>query len=231
MKDAYLNLVDFWNKSFTLTEEDKKQLQEEVGPRDYKSLAPSPKLFEALKDFEDKQNVLDYGAGSGWASIIMAKCGASRVLAVDVAENSIEMINCYKQAFEVEDKIDTLFINEKWLEKQEEESFDGFFCSNVIDVIPLEMAKEIIKNSAKVVKDDARVVFSLNYYADPEAMKERGFEVDGASVYIEGVLRLTSLKDEEWIAIFKKYYKEVEVSYFAWPGEEKETRRLFVLKK
>lgn len=232
MKNDYLNLVDFWNQSFALSKDDEERLNKQnIGEEDYKTLAPSQKLFDALVAFKEKENVLDYGAGSGWASIIMAKSGAKHVLAVDVASNSAKMIDCYKKAFGVENQIDSLFINENWLKEQKEESFDGFFCSNVIDVLPLDMAEEIIKNSAKVVKKDARVVFSLNYYIDPTIMKERGFEIDGPSVYINGVLRLTALKDEEWIAIFKKYYKDVEVSYFAWPGEEKETRRLFTLKK
>ena len=62
-------------------------------------------------------------------------------------------------------------------------------------------------------------------------MEKRGCVVDGPHVYINNVLRLTSLKDEEWLDIFKEYYNLVSLSYFAWPGEEKETRRLFVLKR
>ena len=31
--------------------------------------------------------------------------------------------------------------------------------------------------------------------------------------------------------IFKTYYKEVEIRYFAWPGEAKEMRRIFILSK
>ena len=92
------------------------------------------------------------------------------------------------------------------------------------------MAKEIVKETSRVVKKDARVIFSLNFYIDPQLMKERGAEIDGPHVYLDGVLRLTSLKDEEWLEIFKLYFELVSLDYFAWPGEQKETRRIFTLK-
>ena len=54
---------------------------------------------------------------------------------------------------------------------------------------------------------------------------------NGANIYIDGILRLLSLSDEEWTDIFKEYYKKVSLSYYAWPGEQKEMRRLFILEK
>ena len=232
MKDnTYLNLVTFWDQNFLMNEEDKQELLTNIDPdEDYKSLAPSQKQFDALSLFDGYDHILDYGCGSGWASIIMGKSGAKHITAVDVSANSIEMAKCYAKAFKLDDVIECQFIDENWLKQQNNGVFDGFFCSNVIDVIPLDMAEEIIKESARIVKKNARVVFSLNFYIDPEKMKERGADIDGPYVYMNGVLRLTSLKDEEWLEIFKKYYELVSLDYYSWPGEEKETRRLFVLK-
>ena len=231
MNETYKTLVEFWNKGFELSEEDKKQIEGSKGTvDDLKGFALSPKLFDIACSFKDKNNVLDYGCGSGWASLIIAKFGANKVTSVDVAPNSIEMLNKYKKAFEVDNIIDTFAIDENWLGTQEDK-YDGFFCSNVIDVVPLNMAKEIVNNAAKAVKKGARVVFSLNYYIPVKMMEDKGHKVDGPHVYIDGVLRLTSLTDEEWASIFKKYFKLIKLDYFAWTGEAKETRRLFVLEK
>lgn len=230
-KNTYFNLVEFWDEAFKMSKDDKRELLSQINPdEDYKTLAPSQKQFDCLTSFNGFQHVLDYGCGSGWASIIMAKSGTKKIAAVDVSKNSIEMTNCYAKAFQIEDIVDEIFINENWLKQQKSGSFDGFFCSNVIDVVPLDMAEEIIKESARVVKKDARVVFSLNFYIEPKLMLERGAITEGPHVYLNGVLRLTSLKDEEWLEIFKKYYELVSLDYFAWPGEQKETRRLFTLK-
>ncbi len=230
MKDDYQKLVEFWNSNFTLTEEDKKELKN-LDEEDYKKLAPSQKLYDVLGLFQECDTVLDYGCGSGWASVIMAKMGVKNITSAEVAHESLEMLKCYAKAFGVENNIHPTPIDEKWLNSQKEGVFDGFFCSNVIDVVPLEMAKDIIKNAAKVISKNSLAVFGLNYYIDPKKMEERGYIVEGRQVYINGVLRLTSLTDQEWLDTFKDYFETISLSYFAWPGEEKETRRLFVLKK
>ena len=230
MNNDYQKLVEFWNSNFALSEEDKKEL-ERLGNEDYKQLAPSQKLYDALALFKGFNNVLDYGCGSGWASIIMAKMGVKNITSVEVAHQSLEMVKCYAKAFGVSESIKTIPIDEKWLNLQTEGSFDGFFCSNVIDVVPLDMAKDIVKNSAKVLQKGGLAVFGLNYYIQPMVMEDRGYIVKDRQVYINGILRLTSLTDEEWSDIFRDYYEIIDLSFFAWPGEEKETRRLFVLKK
>ena len=156
MNDSYKTLVEFWNKGFVLTDEDRKEIESSTRTEeDLKGFAPSPKLFDIACSFKGKDNVLDYGCGSGWASLIMAKFGANKVTSVDVAPNSIEMLNCYKKAFGVDSIIDAFAIDENWLASQENK-YDGLFCSNVIDVVPLEMSKEIVKNAAKAVKKGAK---------------------------------------------------------------------------
>ena len=232
MNKDYLNLVEFWNNSFKLDEDNKAQFKASVNINtDYKFLASSIKQFEVLEGFAGCNNVLDYGCGSGWASIIMAKSGAKQIDAVDVASNSKNMVSLYSEVFNTSNIIKANTIDEAWLSLQDDNKYDGFFCSNVIDVIPLEMAKEIIKQSARVTTKDAKVVYSLNYYIDPQLMAKRGFNVEGSLVYIDGILRLNSLDDEEWSNLFKQYFKDVKLIYYSWPNEEKETRRLFILSK
>lgn len=230
MNKDYLDLVKFWDSNFVLSKEDEKKLLSEIDPLDDISLAPSKKLYDILASFNGLHHILDYGCGSGWASIIIAKNHARKVTAVDVSNNAIKMTDFYKKAFEVDEKINTLKIDENYLKLLDNEVFDGFYSSNVIDVIPLEMAKEIIKESARIITKNGKAIYSLNYYIDPLKMKSRGHQVNDKSIYIDGVLRLTSLTDEEWSVIFNEYFIIESLSYFSWPGEEKETRRIFVLK-
>lgn len=232
MNKDYLDLVAFWNNSMAMDEESLAKAKEELNPdEDYKDLAPSPKLREVLLNFKDCQKVLDYGCGSGWASIIMSKSGVGQVISAEVAPNAIRMVEFYSEAFGVKEIIKPILIDEHWLSQEAPNQYDGFYCSNVIDVIPLSMAKDIIEASSKVTNRDAVVIFSTNYYIDPQIMKEKGCEVKDNQIYINGILRLNALTDEEWTKIFKEYYQDVEISYFAWPGEAKETRRIFILKK
>ena len=102
IQEDYKTLVDFWNQNFALEEEEKKQLEETSNDDSWKELPPSAKLFDVLTSFKGKEHVLDYGCGSGWGSLVMAKSGVSRITAVDVANNSLEMLRCYAKAYGVE---------------------------------------------------------------------------------------------------------------------------------
>lgn len=231
MKD-YEILKEFWDQNFKVSEEEIEELKNQISKdSDYLSLAPSAKLASTLDYFKGLDNVLDYGCGSGWASIILAKNGIKKVCAVDVSASSISLTNLYSSLFKVNDQVNSIVIDKDWLSKQSDSSSDGIFSSNVIDVLPLSMSKDIVKESARILKKDGIAIFSLNYYIDPNLMAKRGFEIKDNQIYIDGVLRLTSLKDSEWLEIFDEFFILIKLDYFAWPNEEKETRRIFVLKK
>ena len=232
MNNDYNNLVSFWNKSFILNDETKEEILKMENVKDsWKDMSPSIKLNEALTLFNGKDNILDYGCGQGWASIVMAKNGIKNIYDCDVAENSIKLLDFYKELYDVKDNINSFVIDSNWIKTEDDNKYNGLYCSNVIDVIPLDMAKDIIKEASRIVKEGSTVIFSLNYYIDPAVMQNKGCEVENSQIYIDGVLRLNSLKDEECKDIFSKYFKFIKLSYFSWPGEEKETRRLFIMKK
>ena len=223
-------LIEFWNTAFAMSEEEKEEYRKNI--EDWKELAPSEKLFHAAELLGSKKKVLDYGCGNGWAGIIAAKSGCTDVTAVDVSENGVEAARFLSGLYAVEDRMHFSAVSPDWLSTVPDGIYDGFFCSNVLDVIPTETAKEIIREVARVVTDDASVVIGLNYYMSPEKAAERGIElVDGNCVYMNGVLRLVSLSDEEWTDVFSPYFTVEKLDHFAWPGETKETRRLFFLRK
>ncbi|MCR5491163.1 MAG: GNAT family N-acetyltransferase [Bacilli bacterium] len=219
-KNEYTSLVNFWDGAFG--KNPIGDAPEGFDPEEaYKEIAPSKKLFDAAASLGAKKKVLDYGCGHGWASVIAAKSGCPDVLGVDVALNGVKSAEAFARMFKAEAKFEK--IDSEWIFKQKDGVFDGFFCSNVLDVIPMEMAKDIIREAARITTEDASIIFSFNYFAPPK---------DGSNkIYVDGILRLVSKTDEEWTALFAPYYEVVRLEYFAWPGEQKESRRLFYLKK
>ena len=226
MDSKYNNLVKFWNNAFKISDEDKKQILNEYQNFDYKELAPSLKLYEAVANLKSLNNVLDYGCGDGWASVIAAK-NNSNVFAVDVIDSGLELLELYKKVFNVERNIKTLKIDSDWLSKEKEESYDAIVCSNVLDVLPNDMSNKIIDDFARIIKKGGILVIGLNYYIDPSKAKLN----EDNELYIDGVLRLLNKSDEEWSKLFKKYFEVEKLEHFAWAGEETEKRRLFYLKK
>lgn len=229
MDDVIKDLNKFWNNYYKLNEEDLNYFKS-IDSSDFLSLAPSKKQIDALNLLKDSKNVIDYGCGNGWASIIMAKLGTSKITAVDLNENPIKQLNLFKKAYEVDDKITSLIIDDNWLKMQKDDSYDGFFSSNVIDVIPLNISESIIKEAKRILKKYSYAIFSINYYISIDEMKKRKWDVKDNSAFIDGILRLTSLSDEEWISVFTKYFNVIDVIHYAWPEEENENRRLFILK-
>ena len=224
-------LIEFWDKAFAMSEEDMMQ-EKETCKDSWSDLAPSEKLFKAAVSLGSAGKVLDYGCGSGWAGIIAAKSGCSDVTAVDVSPGAAKAAAFYADLFDVADKVHVSCVSPSWMADVPSCTYDGFICSNVLDVVPAETAQDIIRQSARVVRPGASVIIGLNYYLSPETAASKGLDlVAGNRLYVDGVLRLVSLSDEEWTARFSDLFDVERLEHFAWPGEKSETRRLFYLRK
>ena len=221
----YETLLTHWNRVYGESDGD------DGGEADWRDLAPSPKLFDAARSLRDCENALDYGCGSGWAGILMAKCGCRRVTCADPAPNAVETVKRGAARYRVEDRVRGVLASDAWLSGMPDGSYDGFFCSNVLDVVPLEMAEEILRHAARVVKPGGPVIISLNYCMLPERIGELGLDCrDGNRIYMGGVLRLVNRTDGEWIGLLERYLTVERLEHFAWPGEATEARRLFYLR-
>ena len=228
---VYKDLVKFWENAFNISEDDKNEILNEMKEDDYKSLAPSFKLIRAVEELHDLNNVLDYGCGSGWASIICAK-NNSFVTSVDVTESSLELLKLYSNVFNVNDKINIIKIDSSWLKGENDNKYDGIISSNVLDVLPKRMSEEIVKELYRILKNDSYLIVGLNYYIEPNKAREAKMYInDDNELYIDGVLRLLDKSDDEWIELFSKYFNIEKLEYFAWEGEDNERRRLFYLRK
>ena len=232
MKDAKKvnsDLVAFWNEAIKLPEDYKEEVRKATD-NSVMDIVPSQKLYDAVKELGSYKKVLDYGCGSGWGAIVAASNGCKDVLAVDLGKNITDAAKFYADVLGV--NIKTEVIDENWIKNVPACTFDGLVCSNVLDVVPLETAENIVKEMARITTSDAKIVIGLNFYMSKEMAKKRNIElVDDMYLFVNDVLRLSSLSDDEWKIIFAPYFEVVKLDYFAWEGEEKESRRLFVLKK
>ena len=224
-------LIAFWDHAFTLSEEQKARILDQQGD-DWRDLAPSDKLFQAACSLGRRKKVLDLGCGTAWAAIIAAKSGCADITAVDAAPAAVQAGRLYAERYDVADRIRFACVPSGWLQSVPSETYDGVFCSNVLDVVPPETAEEIIRQSARIARWDGSVIVGLNYCLSPEAAAAKGLELtDGNRLYLDGVLRLVSRTDEEWTRLFSPWYTVEHLDHFAWPGEAKEMRRLFRLRK
>lgn len=217
-------LQEFWNQAFGK--------QPEASVKEIKTLAPSEKLFLAAASLGRCSDVLDYGCGSGWASIIAAESGAENVSAADVSENALNQVRKTAHLYGFDEIIHPVQIDSDWLKRIPDESFDAVFCSNVLDVIPSETAVLILNEFARIMTNGAMLIVGMNYYLSPEKAAKRNLDLkEDGKLYVDGILRMVSKSDEEWISVFSKWFSLEKLDHFAWPSEKEETRRLFYLKK
>ena len=227
IKTDYKNSLDFWDSAYEKESQDNSL----ENNQNWKELAPSEKFIEALSIFSNCEKVLDYGCGNSWASIIMAKLGCKQITAVDLVKNAINFALSNIKFYNLEKAIETSVITADWLQKEESNKYDGFFCSNVIDVVPEEIANNILKEAARVIKPGSKLIISMNFYLDTSKPSSRAFELKNSNyIYREGILRMVTRTDEECSSILSKYFNIEKLDHFSWPGEATETRRLFYLK-
>ena len=162
----------------------------------------------------------------------MACSGCNDITSVDVSKNAIKMLNVYKKLFNVEKNINAINIDDQWLKGEDSDKYDAVICSNVIDVLPFSISKEIIKEIYRITKANSTIIFSMNYYLDEEMRAKKGSDInEEGELFVDGILRLLNKSDEEWTNIFTKYFKLIKLEHFAWLDEKEERRRLFYLKK
>ncbi len=224
-------MIDFWDKSFALSVEQSTDAQHQK-PKNWQEIAPCEKLFWAACSLGNKKKVLDYGCGNAWAGIIAAKSGCADVTAVDAAPGAVRAAQIFAEVYGVRERVHVECGTSGWLRSVQSGIFDGLICSNVLDVIPPETAETILEQSARIMTRDASLIVGLNFYLSPEAAAARSMALtDGNRLYLDGVLRLVPRTDDEWAEAFSHWYTVEQLEHFAWPGEAKETRRLFWLRK
>ena len=224
----YKRLLDFWETTYANSQH-QIELENLNNDNNWRELAPSEKFINALSSFSNCENVLDYGCGDGWGSIIMAKAGCKNIISVDLSKSAIKNLkeNTYK--YGVNNSIQAEVVSSDWINSENASKYDGFFCSNVIDVVPEEIADNILNQAHRIVKKDSKIIISLNYYLNTKPTPNNNFKLKGNYMYRDGILRMVSRSDQEWSDIFSKYFIVEKIDHFSWPGETRELRRLFYL--
>ena len=201
MNKAYERETEMWNQVF-----------KECTPVDLRNLDLQVETMfdEALKLFAEKTtNVLDFGCGTGDISFQYLQYQPThKVLGIDASKTGIEFatetarLSDYKTATFLEGTDHTV-------KQLEENSFDGVILSNVLDVMPKDVSKEVVEDLERVLKPG-------------------GYENMGNNIYEDNhIMRLRQATTNYWKERFARFGKEIIYLEFEYPWQEG-MNRLFV---
>ena len=196
MNKAYERETEMWNQVF-----------KECTPVDLRNLDLQVETMfdEALKLFAQKTtNVLDFGCGTGDISFQYLQYQPThKVLGIDASKTGIEFatetarLSDYKTATFLEGTDHTV-------KQLEENSFDGVILSNVLDVMPKDVSKEVVEDLERVLKPGGYWFIKMNH-----------------------VMRLRQATTNYWKERFTRFGKEIIYLEFEYPWQEG-MNRLFV---
>jgi len=190
-------------------------------------------MFDICLDiFASKcKNILDFGCGTGDVIFQCYEFGNMNYgLGVDLSQTGIEyarkmtLVNNYHGLnFDVGDI--------SYFDSYEEGSFDGIILSNVLDVMPKDVAVTTFIRLTELLPPKGLMFVKLNPYYDKEDMKKWGMTQIKDNLFEEdGVLRYRELDTVTWKHSFEKSFNIIRYLEFPYPWQEG-MNRLFLLEK
>ena len=159
----------------------------------------SLKLIELMPP-KDKL-VLDLGGAYGRDSVYLAKKGF-QVICADLSEKAISLGKKWAKEENVSEKIDFKLID-FFDNSFEDNSFDAIISFNFLHLFLEEKRKEIIKELARITKENGLIVFS-NFstkeaqYGKGKEYEKNTFHTKGKPVHFFGKQELTDLFEEHF---------------------------------
>jgi ubiquinone/menaquinone biosynthesis C-methylase UbiE len=165
-------------------------------------------LDEYLKVLGDTcEEVLDVACGNGLCLIETKIIGEKikKGLGFDSSKNAIENAKMIVSNSKI-DNLNFIIGNDEYLNTLSDESYDGIFCSNFLDVIPDEISKRVIKNIKRIQKAGGLLLLKFNFYLSADLINKLRMEKVSDNCYaINGVFRANNKTTEEWLTFFPNY--------------------------
>ena len=194
-------LVDYWDSVF------KDGKPSTINKETFKNYGDT--FYQSLKFIGDHSNrVLEIGCADGY-SLMYTNLYGKKVSFCLGLDTSINAINLAKENIKLSklENINFELSSNASLDLINDNSFDGIICSNVLDVLPIDVAKGIITNIDRILCPNGYIFLKFNYYVSEELKSRiKGMVNMGENCYsLNGVLRLHNEPIEYWKKLFKDY--------------------------
>ena len=197
-----------------------------------KSLSVEPMFDICLDIFASEcKKVLDFGCGTGDVIFQCYEFGnIDSGLGIDLSETGIEFAKKFASVNKY-NNLDFKVGDISYFDNFADGSFDGIILSNVLDVMPKDVALKTFKRLTDLLAPKGLMFVKLNPFYEKSDMKEWGLTQIKDNLFEEnGVLRYRELDTASWKQSFEKHYEIIRYLEFPYPWQEG-MNRLFLLQK
>lgn len=223
IKRDYNRSINMWNDVYS-----KCKIVDLKG----KSLSVEPMFDICLDIFASEcKKVLDFGCGTGDVIFQCYEFGnIDSGLGIDLSETGIEFAKKFAYVNKY-NNLDFKVGDISYFDNFADGSFDGIILSNVLDVMPKDVALKTFKRLTDLLAPKGLMFVKLNPFYEKSDMKEWGLTQIKDNLFEEnGVLRYRELDTASWKQSFEKHYEIIRYLEFPYPWQEG-MNRLFLLQK
>lgn len=223
IKRDYNRSINMWNDVYS-----KCKIVDLKG----KSLSVEPMFDICLDIFASEcKKVLDFGCGTGDVIFQCYEFGnMDSGLGIDLSETGIEFAKKFASVNKY-NNLDFKVGDISYFDNFADGSFDGIILSNVLDVMPKDVALKTFKRLTDLLAPKGLMFVKLNPFYEKSDMKEWGLTQIKDNLFEEnGVLRYRELDTASWKQSFEKHYEIIRYLEFPYPWQDG-MNRLFLLQK
>ena len=198
-----------------------------------KSLSVEPMFDICLDIFASEcKKVLDFGCGTGDVIFQCYEFGnIDSGLGIDLSETGIEFAKKFASVNNYHN-LDFQIGDISFFDNYNSNSFDGIILSNVLDVMPKDVALKTFRRLTDLLVPSGLMFVKLNPYYEKSDMKAWGFTQIKDNLFEEnGVLRYRELDTASWKQSFEKHYEIIRYLEFPYPWQDGMNRLCLLQKK
>ncbi|BBF42799.1 hypothetical protein lbkm_1483 [Lachnospiraceae bacterium KM106-2] len=203
---------------------------EEITEEDFCLPKEMQPIFERF--IKESKDILDFGCGCGEMLFAAAKeYQLTSGLGMDYGEKTMAFTTKLAKYLQCDDKLEFRAGGVEELKKLPSKSMGGIIVSNVFDIVPAEVAEEMMMELVRILKEGGYFLLKLNgSMEDCESEKYRLTKIKDNLYERDGFLRLRNCSTSEWRRWFSSWFEELDYTDVPYQTP-KDYDRLFLLKK
>ena len=178
---------------------------------------------------EGTSSIVDFGCGNGTLLFLCALHGTENRIGIDISEQAIE--NARNISAQLAKGDFQFFLGgTKLLQKIEDATADAVILSNIIDNLYPEDVQFVLNETARILKDNGKVLVKLNPFITESQIKEWQIKIIKDNLLDDGFI-LWNNSTDQWKSLLEKDFRIHKFEEVYYPEHEQYNRMFLITKR